>query len=36
MILDKLENADRYFDCVPGFEQFMKFYKSSWTARTSS
>ena len=29
MILDKLENADRYYDCVPGFEQFMKFYKDN-------
>lgn len=29
MILDKLENADRYFDCVPGFEKFMEFYKAN-------
>lgn len=26
MILDKLENAANYFDCVPGFERFMQFY----------
>lgn len=29
MILDKLENAELYFDCVPGFEQFMKFYNDN-------
>ncbi len=26
MILDKLENADAYYDCVPMFQQFMDFY----------
>lgn len=26
MILDTLENADAYFACVPGFEQFMQFF----------
>ena len=29
MILDKLENADWYYDCVPGLEQFMKFFKDN-------
>ena len=29
MIIDKLENADNYFDIVPGFERFMKFYKAN-------
>lgn len=29
MILDKLENADLYFDCVPGFEKFMKFFNDN-------
>lgn len=29
MILDKLENADLYFDCVPGFERFMKFFNDN-------
>lgn len=26
MIFDKLENADWYFGCVPGFQQFMQFF----------
>lgn len=29
MILDKLENAANYFDCVPGFERFMEFYNDN-------
>lgn len=29
MILDKLENADLYFDSVPGFEKFMQFYEDN-------
>ncbi|MCM1034246.1 MAG: YhcH/YjgK/YiaL family protein [Paludibacter sp.] len=29
MILDKLENADAYFACVPGFEQFMNFFNNN-------
>lgn len=29
MIIDKLENADNYYDVVPGFERFMKFYASN-------
>mgnify|MGYP004642867529 FL=1 len=29
MILDKLENADWYFDSVPGFAQFMKFFNEN-------
>ena len=29
MILDKLENADWYFGCVPGFQQFMKFFNDN-------
>lgn len=29
MILDKLENASVYYDSVPGFEQFMKFYNDN-------
>lgn len=29
MILDKLENADAYFSCVPYFEQFMKFFNNN-------
>ena len=29
MILDKLENADLYFDSVPGFEKFMKFFNDN-------
>ena len=29
MILDKLENADWYFDNVPGFAQFMKFFNDN-------
>ncbi|MBR1426238.1 MAG: YhcH/YjgK/YiaL family protein [Paludibacteraceae bacterium] len=29
MILDKLENADLYFDCVPGFEKFMQFFNDN-------
>lgn len=29
MILDKLENADWYFGCVPGFQQFMQFFNNN-------
>lgn len=29
MILDKLENAANYYDCVPGFEDFMDFYANN-------
>lgn len=29
MILDKLENADLYFDSVPGFARFMKFFNDN-------
>ncbi len=29
MILDKLENADWYYDCVPGLKEFMKFYNEN-------
>ena len=29
MILDKLENADNYFDCVPGLERFIDFWKDN-------
>lgn len=29
MIIDKLENADWYYDCVPGFEQFMEFFNNN-------
>lgn len=29
MILDKLENAALYYDCVPGFERFMQFYNDN-------
>lgn len=29
MILDKLENASNYFQSVPGFAQFMKFYNDN-------
>ena len=29
MILDKLENADWYYDSVPGLEQFMKFFRAN-------
>lgn len=29
MIIDKITNADRYFDCVPGLEQFIKFYNDN-------
>ena len=29
MILDKLENADWYFDSVPGLKEFMKFYNEN-------
>ncbi|MCQ2345366.1 MAG: YhcH/YjgK/YiaL family protein [Paludibacteraceae bacterium] len=29
MILDKLENADLYYDSVPGLEAFMKFYNDN-------
>lgn len=29
MILDKLENADLYFDIVPRFREFMQFYNSN-------
>jgi len=29
MILDKLENADLYFDSVPRFREFMQFYNSN-------
>lgn len=29
MILDKLENADAYYACVPMFRQFMEFYANN-------
>ena len=29
MILDKLENASLYFDCVPRFREFMNFFNSN-------
>lgn len=29
MILDKLENANAYFECVPQFAQFMKFFNDN-------
>lgn len=29
MIIDKLENASNYFQSVPGFAQFMKFYNDN-------
>lgn len=29
MILDKIENADLYFDAVPRFREFMQFYNSN-------
>ena len=29
MILDKLENAANYYDCVPGLESFMDFYAAN-------
>lgn len=29
MILDKLENADLYYDSVPGFEKFMQFFNDN-------
>lgn len=29
MILDKIENADLYFESVPGLERFMKFYNDN-------
>lgn len=29
MILDKIENADLYFDSVPGLESFIKFYNDN-------
>ena len=29
MILDKLENADWYFGCVPGFQKFMQFFNDN-------
>ena len=29
MILDKLENAELYYSCVPGFERFMQFYNDN-------
>jgi len=29
MILDKLENADWYYDSVPGLKEFMKFYNEN-------
>lgn len=29
MILDKLENADLYYDSVPGFERFMQFFNDN-------
>ena len=29
MILDKLENADWYYESVPGLEQFMKFFQDN-------
>ncbi len=29
MILDKLENADWYYDSVPGLKEFMKFYNDN-------
>jgi len=29
MILDKIENADLYFDSVPRFREFMQFYNSN-------
>lgn len=29
MILDKIENADLYFDSVPGMERFMRFYNDN-------
>ena len=29
MILDKLENADWYFDSVPGLKEFMQFYNDN-------
>ena len=29
MILDNLENASAYFECVPQFEQFMKFFNEN-------
>ena len=29
MILDKLENASQYFDCVPRFKEFMQFFNSN-------
>lgn len=29
MIIDKLENAENYFDVVPGFKRFMQFYRDN-------
>lgn len=29
MILDKLENASQYYDCVPRFKEFMQFFNSN-------
>lgn len=29
MILDKLENADLYYDCVPRFKEFMQFFNNN-------
>ena len=29
MILDKIENADLYYDSVPGLEQFIRFYSDN-------
>ncbi len=29
MIIDKLENADNYYDVVPGLERFMQFYEAN-------
>lgn len=29
MILDKLENAANYYDCVPGLKRFMEFYEDN-------
>ena len=29
MILDKIENADLYYDCVPGMERFMQFFNDN-------
>ena len=29
MILDKLENADLYYDIVPGLERFIQFFNDN-------